>query len=189
MKTVFVFLILALIALNVKAAPAVEKPLVSGDNYQHQLTCQAFSPTDSEMYQVNVKWKVTYIPTGRAPSQKHAFTYEILNIASGQTWSRDYQDFFHENATVTNSQSLKLEGHFFMYKRLGTLSHGAILEFAKLNGGYQLQNLLLSAQETYENPIFDCEPYSKHCDDHSIAPKETVLQLEFSDSQCEYTAL
>ena len=191
MKTVIVFLILALTAWNAKAALDVEKPVVTGENYQHQLVCQALSDAAGESFHVSVKWKATHSANGgRAPYTHYAFSYEILNAQNGQTWSGDYADFFNESATVVNGETLQFNGNFFMYKRLGTLSRSAFLEFAKPNGGtYQLQKILLTARETYENPIYECEPMSKHCDFGTVAPKEKVLELEFSDSQCEYNAL
>lgn len=188
MKTVVVFLVLALTAWNAKAALDVEKPVTSGENYQHQLVCTAQTPA-GEIFNLTAKWKTKVTPTGRAPIITHAFEYAVVNSLSGQIWSGNYRDSFGEYVQISDDEILKLHGQFFMYKRLGTLSDSATLLFAKQNAAYQLQKIVLTSKETFGDPVFDCNPYSKLCNDSgALGPDETILHLEFSDSNCVYDA-
>lgn len=187
MKTILIFLVLALAAFHAKAAPAVENTAASVDKYQHELICQAQS--GGENYLLTVKWKNLRMATGRAPYFSQAFSYELQNLNDGSAWAGDYQDFFSENVNISDNGGLSLLGTFFMYKRLGTLSHSAFLEFVKDGQEYHPVSLQLTAGETFESPKDYCNPPTRLCGSEPVAPEKIVLQVEFTESACQYNAL
>lgn len=76
MKTIF--LITTLLSLQLKADIPVENPVETVDKeYQHQITCKAFS--QNQEYELMLKWKKLQ-PTGQAPYFDEGFSFQIKSL-------------------------------------------------------------------------------------------------------------
>lgn len=174
------------------AADAVENEVVNVEkDYDHQILCTANNGADD--FEVSVKWKklVMHVPDGRAPVFKSGFQYLIKNLTNEKQWNGDYDNFFTEHSQIEDSlQVLTLSGQFFMYKRLGTISHTTDIAFNKVAGQYLLDSLKLTTKETFTNPKDFCNPPTRLCGSEPWDEPATVLiETKFLTSSCEYTSL
>ncbi len=157
---------------------SVENPVVSVDkSYDHQLFCLA--NTETENFEVLIQWKILqkHFPGGRAPTFEQSFSYEIKNLNSQQLWKDSFTDFFSDHTDITQTNDkFNLQGHFFMYKRVGTISRTTNINFIKNEAEFKLNQLKLSAVETFSNI-------------NPIEPEETILDVVFENSKCEYSEI
>ncbi len=191
MKKKIIFLALTLFSVYLKAQISVDNAGVSVDKeYHHQLSCTA--NTESENFSVLVKWKRlnVYDPDGRAPYKKNSFAYEINNLNTKEVWKDSYADFIYKNAYIVNTDlALKFDGVFFMYKRLGTISKTASIDFERQNSQLLLKNIKLKAGETFQNPKDYCNPPTRLCGSKPIYTAPVILDVVFENSSCEYSEI
>lgn len=191
MKTKIIFLAVTLLSVILKAQMSVDNPGMFVDKeYHHQLSCVA--NTSSENFTVLVQWKSLHghHSDGRAPYIKQSFAYEIKNLNTQKIWKDSYSDFFSEDAFIINNDSvLKLDGDFFIYKRLGTISKSANINFEKESSQFLLKIIKLRAGETFKNPIDHCNPPTRLCGSGPIYVVPTILDVVFENSSCEYSEI
>lgn len=192
MKTKIIFLAATLVCINLKAQMSVDNPVMYVDNqYHHQLSCLA--STETENFSVLVQWKSLHghHSDGRAPYLKQSFVYEVKNLNTLQQWKGSYSQFFSENTQITNNEKfLNFSGDFFMYKRLGTIAHSADILFIKDGGQYLLDNLKITAKETFTNPKNFCSPPTRLCGSlPSEEPATVLIESKFVTSSCHYKNL